>query len=144
MSSIFLDSLATDIELLQRINATVSLVDQDKLAASQIKLQRVEVFVACPDTPLEGQAHRHVVNLPATIRFLMRSIGAMRKGGSVLASYLLFDKQYCRALIEMGYADTIARRAEVSVFFDPNASPIPAIIPNTKFNPQATQKMIAT
>jgi NTE family protein len=143
MSSIFLDSLATDIELLQRINATVSLVDEATLKAANINLQRVDVMVACPNQPLESQAHRHVVNLPATIRFLMRSIGAMRKGGAVLASYLLFDKHYCRALIEMGYKDTIARREEIAVFFDPNACPMPTVIPAVKFNPMTTQKMQA-
>jgi NTE family protein len=143
MSSIFLDSLATDIELLQRINATVSLVDAATLKAAGVNLQRVDVMVACPNQPLESQAHRHVVNLPATIRFLMRSIGAMRKGGAVLASYLLFDKQYCRALIEMGYNDTIARRDEIVVFFDPNACPMPTVIPAVKFNPLTTQKMQA-
>jgi NTE family protein len=143
MSSIFLDSLATDIELLQRINATVSLVDEATLKAANINLQRVDVMVACPNQPLESQAHRHVVNLPATIRFLMRSIGAMRKGGAVLASYLLFDKHYCRALIEMGYKDTIARREEIAVFFDPNACPMPTVIPAVKFNPITTQKMQA-
>lgn len=143
MSSIFLDSLATDIELLQRINATVSLVDADVLKSAGVNLQRVDVMVACPNEALESQAHRHVVNLPATIRFLMRSIGAMRKGGAVLASYLLFDKHYCRALIEMGYNDTIARRDEIALFFDPNACPLPTVIPAVKFNPMATQKMVA-
>jgi len=141
MSSIFLDSLATDIELLQRINATVSLVDADVLKAAGVNLQRVDVMVACPNKPLESQAHRHVGNLPRTIRFLMRSIGAMRKGGAVLASYLLFDKHYCRALIEMGYNDTIARREEIAVFFDPNACPLPTVLPAVKFNPMTTQKM---
>ncbi len=143
MSSIFLDSLATDIELLQRINATVSLVDAATLKAAGVNLQRVDVMVACPDQPLESQAHRHVKNLPTTIRFLMRSIGAMRKGGAVLASYLLFDKHYCRALIEMGYNDTIARRDEIAIFFDPNACPLPTVIPAVKFDPQSTQKMMA-
>jgi NTE family protein len=141
MSSIFLDSLATDLELLQRVNSTIDLVDEEKLKASGIRLQHVDAFVACPNQPLEDLAHRHVGNLPATIRFLMRSIGAMRKGGAALASYLLFDKHYCRALIEMGYQDTIVRRDEIAVFFDPNVCPMPAVIPEVKFNPLATQQM---
>jgi NTE family protein len=101
----------------------------------------VDVFVACPNKPLEDSAYKHVGDLPTPIRFLMRSIGAMRKGGAALASYLLFDQGYCRALIEMGYQDTIARRDEIAVFFDPNACPIPTVIPTVAFNPMATQQM---
>ena len=141
MSSIFLDSLAMDLELLQRVNSTIALVDQERLKASGMPLHHVDFCVACPDSPLEALAHQHVGNLPATIRFLMRSIGAMRKGGAVLASYLLFDKQYCRALIDMGYQNTIKRHEELAIFFDPAATPLPGEIPLPKFSPETTQQM---
>ncbi len=144
MASIFLDSLATDLELLQRMNAAVGVVDPEKLRNSGIRLHHVDVFVACPDLPLEDLAHRHVGNLPATIRFLMHTIGAMRKGGAALASYMLFDKYYCRALIEMGYNDTIARREEIAIFFDPSVCPMPTVIPQVRFNPAISQQLAAT
>lgn len=143
MSSIFLDSLAMDLELLQRVNATIALVEQDKLRASGMPLHHVDVCVACPDQPLEELAHRHVGNLPATIRFLMRSIGAMRKGGAALASYLLFDSHYTRALIELGYQNTIPRADEIATFFDPNAAPPVTEIPTPSFHPESTQQFAA-
>ncbi len=144
MASIFLDSLATDLELLHRMNSAAGVADDKKLKDSGIRLHHVDAFVACPDLPLEDLAHRHVGNLPVTIRFLMRSIGAMRKGGAALASYLLFDKQYCRALIEMGYRDTISRREDIVIFFDPNACPVPTVIPQVRFNPAVTQQTPAS
>jgi len=55
--------------------------------------------------------------LPWTIRFLLRGIGAMNRNGSNLASYLLFERGFCNALIDMGYRDTMARRTEVHDFF---------------------------
>jgi NTE family protein len=141
MSSIFLDTLAVDIELLQRLNTTLRLIDHEKLQASGAQLHHVDVCVACPNEPLEDLAHQHVRDLPWTIRFLLRTIGAMRKGGANLASYMLFDKGYCGALIDMGYADMMARQEEVAAFFDPDIEPAPTVIPIPKFDPGSTQQM---
>ena len=33
-------------------------------------------------------------------------------------SYLLFDRDFCRALMELGYADAMARRDELAAFLD--------------------------
>jgi NTE family protein len=67
----------------------------------------------------------------------------MRKGGSALASYLLFDQQYCRALIQMGYENTIKRRDELSVFFDPAASPPSMEIPAPHCAPDVAEQTAA-
>ncbi len=143
MASIFLDSLAVDIELLQRMNTTLKYIDDEKLKASGTNLHHVDVCVACPHEPLENLAHKHVGDLPWPIRFLMRSIGAMRKGGATLSSYMLFDHRYCVALIDMGYRDIMARREEIQIFFDPNACPLPAQIQLPTFDPGRTVQMVA-
>ena len=51
--------------------------------------------------------------LPRSVRFLLRPTGALNRAGSNLASYLLFEESFCRALIDLGYQDTLAREAEV-------------------------------
>jgi NTE family protein len=69
---------------------------------------------------------KHVRSLPWPIRFLLRSIGAMRRGGANLASYLLFEQGYCRELIDLGYRDTMARREEVEAFISGGCRRCPA------------------
>ena len=50
------------------------------------------------------------------MRALLRALGSTQGTGANLTSYLLFDREFCRALIELGYADTMARRDEVADF----------------------------
>jgi NTE family protein len=125
MNSIFLDSLAVDIERLERINRTVSCVPPDALKKMGLTLHHVDVLVLTPSEPLDALAVKHVDDLPWTIRFMLRSVGAMRRGGANLASYLLFERGYCRELIELGYNDTLKRREEVESFIAGGLSIVP-------------------
>jgi NTE family protein len=116
LNSIFLDSLYSDIERLQRINRTISLIPPERLKEVGLPLRQIKVLVITPSQPLERIAVRFVQELPWTIRFLLRGIGAMNRHGSNLASYLLFEKGFCQALITLGYEDTMSRRSEVLEF----------------------------
>jgi len=116
LNSIFLDSLNADIELVQRINRTISLIPPEKAREAGLPLRQIKVLVISPSQPIERMVVRHVHELPWTLRFLLRGIGAMNRNGSNLASYLLFEAGYCRALIDLGYQDTMARRAELLEF----------------------------
>ncbi len=131
MNSIFLDSLAVDIERLERINRTVSVVPRDRLRQAGLTLHHVDVLVMTPSEPLDVIALRHVRSLPWPIRFLMRSVGAMRRGGANLASYLLFEQGYCRELIALGYHDTMKRREEVEAFLGGAMCPVPGAYART-------------
>jgi NTE family protein len=116
LNSIFLDSLMVDIERMERINRTVKLLSPDAVVASQ--LRPIKVLFITPSQPLERLAARFLHELPRTVRFLMRPTGALNRAGSNLASYLLFEESFCRALIDLGYQDTVAREADVRDFFD--------------------------
>jgi NTE family protein len=117
LNSIFLDTLMVDIERLERINRTVKLIPPERLAESNIQLRAVKVLFITPSQPLERIASRFIHELPRTVRFVLRPTGALNRAGSNLASYLLFEEPFCRALIDLGYRDTLAREAEVREFF---------------------------
>jgi len=116
LNSIFLDSLEVDLERLQRINRTIEMVPQETLERSNYPLHQVEFRVITPSEELERIAVTHAGELPLTIRALLHMVGAMRRSGANLLSYLLFERSYCRALIRLGYQDTIARRDELTAF----------------------------
>lgn len=116
LNSIFLDSLNVDIERLHRINRTISLIPQDKAAEAGLPLRKVKVLVMSPSQQISRIAARYVGELPLSVRFMLRGVGAMSNHGSNLASYLLFERGFCRALIDLGYQDTMGRRAEMLEF----------------------------
>jgi NTE family protein len=118
LNSIFLDSLAVDIERMERINRTVQLIPPEKLTGSAVQLRPVKVLFITPSQPIERIAARFLHELPATIRFILRPTGALNRSGSNLASYLLFEEPFCRALIDLGYEDTVSREAEVKELFE--------------------------
>jgi NTE family protein len=114
LDSIFLDGLEVDLERLERINKTVSLIPEELRQATNMR--HVDVLVITPSQPLEKVAERHIQRLPWAIRLLLRSAGVMRRSGANLVSYLLFDKNYCQALIDLGYQDALKRREEILRF----------------------------
>lgn len=116
LSSIFLDSLSVDLERLQRINNTVSLIPPEVRERNNLPLRPIETLVISPSQRLDYIAARHVKSLPWAVRSLLGGVGATRKTGSALASYLLFEQPFVRALIELGYTDTMAKREEVMGF----------------------------
>jgi NTE family protein len=118
LNSIFLDSLMVDIERLERINRTVSLIPRERLEQGGVQLRPIKVLFITPSQPIERIATRFLHELPRPVRFILRPTGALNRSGSNLLSYLLFEESFCRALIDLGYQDTMAREAEVKAFFD--------------------------
>jgi len=115
LGSIFLDSMAMDVERLERINRTLALLGPAQLADAP--LRPIRVLVVAPSQPIDAIAARHVRSLPRPVRMLLGSVGATEARGAALASYLLFEPGFVRELIALGHADCLRRRADVVDFF---------------------------
>lgn len=116
LSSIFLDTLAVDLERLARINDTVSRLEPAQRQFAGIGLRAIETLVIQPSQRLDTIAGRHGHQLPRLLRMVLRGLGTMRREGSTLLSYLLFEPGFTRTLIELGYDDAMARKSELSDF----------------------------
>ena len=116
LSSIFLDSLEVDIERMQRINQTLSSIPPEIRAQSDIVLRPIKTLIISPSERLDRIAAEHATALPWAVKVLLTGLGAMNRRGGALTSYLLFERPYTRALIDLGYADTMAQQTEVGDF----------------------------
>ncbi len=121
LDSIFLDSLEVDIERLNRINKTIDLVPEQ--VRHHMSMQHIYVLNISPSQSIEKIAGRYARQLPFPIRLLLSSVGAMRRNASNLVSYLLFEKEFCRALIDLGYQDAMNRKDEIMAFLGASAEP---------------------
>ena len=116
MNSIFLDSMEMDLERLKKINDLVAIMPDEM--RERANLRHIDVLVVSPSQPIEKIAERHAAELPWTIRLLLRLTGARQHSGGTLVSYLLTERKFCRALIDLGYQDALKRRDEIMGFLD--------------------------
>jgi len=124
LSTIFLDALATDVERLEKINQIVNALPP--LSQRSANLRSIETLTISPSERLDGIAMEYQGCLPGPIRALLEGIGTYKSSGAGLASYLLFEAPYTRALIDLGYRDALARRDAVVEFLTERGAPQPA------------------
>ncbi|ART79787.1 patatin-like phospholipase family protein [Oceanisphaera avium] len=114
LDTVFTDALTSDIERLQRVNNTIKLIPERK--REQLSLRHIDNLVLKPSKNLDAMTHQHFDKLPYNIRSLLRLFGVNAGDATGLSSFLLFEKDYCKELIALGYQDTQARLEEVCTF----------------------------
>lgn len=117
MASVFHDTLQADVEQAQRVNSTLRQLPPE--VAGILPYQSLDVLAIQPSQSLDALAQAHVHELPHGLRSAFSGLGALDQktgGGAALASYLLFEPGFVKALMALGQRDALARKDELLAF----------------------------
>ena len=117
LDGIFSDTLQSDIERMKRINSTIALIPTQNSSHQQL-LRNIDSFTLNPSHDFNSIAVENYQELPYSIRLLLRCVGISNDAESSLISYLLFEKQYCQRLINLGYQDAMEKEQAIRSFLD--------------------------
>jgi NTE family protein len=139
LSALLVDHTELDLERLRRTNALLARAErafgpgvEERLAALAAEdgaepVRRVEDLVIRPSVDLGALARDHAARRLGQLRrgslaarLLRRAASqadAGEDGAADLASYLLFDRPYAEALLELGFEDARAAHGRLAAFF---------------------------
>jgi NTE family protein len=119
MASVFQDTLQADVEQAQRVSKTVRQMPRE--IAAVMPYRPVDILAIAPSQSLDALAQVHASELPAGTYNALAGLGALgakgSPGGAALASYLLFEPGFVKALMALGEHDAYARKDELINFF---------------------------
>lgn len=117
LNSAFVDSLETDIELLEQMNQLLRLTDKEIVNQDGRTLKPIAIQVISPSEDIDLIAEDYVSDLPKSIRTFLKTSGGSASAGEInIASYLLFTPRFCKRLIDLGYKDGLAQRDDIEAF----------------------------
>lgn len=114
LSGLFLDNLDRDNEMVNRMNDISRLLSMWKKRNSPWR--PIETLHLRPSTNVAKIAQDKYQSMPALLRMLLNILGAQSHSGDLL-SFLLFENDFTKELIELGFNDTMAAATTVEAFF---------------------------
>ena len=114
LDTLFLNSLQSDIERMERMNRTL----QESQSETSENLKVIEHFVISPSEDIANIAMKHFLELPKSFRVALKFIGMAKANSRRFISYLMFTKTFCQELIDLGYKDAMQQRQELIQFLE--------------------------
>jgi len=116
LDTIFTDTLNSDIERLNRVNETLAQTPETQRPASSMKY--IELFRLANEHDINAIADECFYDLPITIRCLLHAIGVNQHSQSSITSYLMFEQNCTRRLINLGYQDVLKQEQALRQFLN--------------------------
>lgn len=111
MNSAFVDTLENDVENLALSNDTLKRIPARIRRHYGIKAEPIELLEISPSRDLGEMALQHYEELPRAMRRFVKD-----STSGVILSLLLFEKEYCSALMELGFNDAMEKEGELTDF----------------------------
>jgi NTE family protein len=124
MDTLFMDGLYSDLERVTRINLLLDALGESRSTDSLAHLRRLETLVVLPGADIRKLAMGHAAQMPLAVRLLLRGLGAYGTEGGQLLSYLLFERGFTRALIDLGFEDAMSRKEHILALLRGDAVPV--------------------
>jgi NTE family protein len=119
MASVFHDTLQADVEQAQRVSKHRAQMPRE--IAAVLPYRPIDMLAIQPSQSLDALAQRPreraARHRAPTTRWRPGRAGAGSPGGAALASYLLFEPGFVKALMALGEQDAYARKDELLAFF---------------------------
>lgn len=113
LNAVLLDGIETDIERLHRVNDFLTRVPPEHLP--NMNFAPIDSIWVHPLGDIGALANKMSSRLPRMIRFLLKGLGPLEDASEII-SYLLFDSDFCKRLIHMGYEDGLQQAQEIRKF----------------------------
>ena len=117
LDTIFTDTLQSDIERMERVNRTLALIP-DSSQKETMGLKNIDSLLINPSLDFNTIAVKYYDKLPLSIRLLLRGAGITNDAESSIVSYLLFEKNYCKELMNLGFNDALERESKIRAFLN--------------------------
>ncbi len=117
-NSAFIDSLEHDLDMLVRFNDLIGMTENEQPYTYLGEMRKMPLLAIYPSIAFDELAAKHINDLPNSMRRVMKTTGATRRGGGAsFASYILFESNFCKELIACGYRDAMVQKADILDFF---------------------------
>lgn len=116
LDTLFMDGLYSDLERMTRINQLIDSVPEEHRTGTMQGMRAIDTMIIVPSEDVRNIAHRHHQELPMALRALLRGIGGKRPRENRLISYLLFEQNFTREMIDLGYRDAMNVKTELLDF----------------------------
>lgn len=116
LNAVMLDSVEQDVNRIQRLNQLFEEAQSENPLFQAKTLRKIPAICISPSRNISEIARKKAHHIPRILRLTINAFGDLDDANELL-SYLLFDADFCKSLIDMGYEDALKQKQDIINFF---------------------------